>query len=167
MNTRELLLRWIVPALVAAGVTLAIRGPQITQFCFVGQTATLVDTIPVSANPELSEWDKLILAISFTESRWNPDAVGKAGDSGHLQLLPIYVREVNRLYGTNYTIEDAFDIDLSLQMFLLMQMYYNPKQNLDEAIRLHNKSAAYRETVLKNLAMIDRYEVLRAKLIEK
>lgn len=60
---------------------------------------------------ELTEWGKLILAISFTESRFNPDAVGKAGDSGHMQLVPIYVAEVNRLYGTSYTIEDAFDID--------------------------------------------------------
>jgi len=116
---------------------------------------------------ELTDWDKLILAISFTESRFNPDAVGKAGDTGHLQITPVYVREINRLYGTDYTIEDAFDIDKSLEMFYLMQQSKNPTGNLEQAIYYHNKSARYLNTVKENLAMIDRYEALRKKLVEQ
>lgn len=115
---------------------------------------------------DLTEWDKLILAISFTESRFNPDAVGKAGDTGHLQITPVYVKEINRLYGTDYTIEDAFDIDKSLEMFYLMQQFKNPTGNLEQAIYYHNKSAQYLNTVKENLAMIERYEALRKKLIE-
>lgn len=115
---------------------------------------------------DLTEWDKLILAISFTESRFNPDAVGKAGDTGHLQITPVYVKEINRLYGTDYTIEDAFDIDKSIEMFYLMQQFKNPTGNLEQAIYYHNKSAQYLNTVKENLAMIDRYEALRKKLIE-
>lgn len=116
---------------------------------------------------ELTEWDKLILAISFTESRFNPDAVGKAGDTGHLQITPVYVEEINRLYGTDYTIEDAFDIDKSIEMFYLMQQFKNPTGNLEQAIYYHNKSAQYLNTVKENLAMIERYEALRKKLVER
>ena len=115
---------------------------------------------------DLTEFDKLVMAISFTESRFNPDAVGKAGDTGHLQITPVYVKEINRLYGTDYTIEDAFDIDKSLEMFYLMQQFKNPTGNLEQAIYYHNKSAQYLNTVKENLAMIDRYEALRKKLVE-
>lgn len=116
---------------------------------------------------ELSEWQKLMLAIAFTESRFNPDAVGKAGDYGCLQITPVYVREENRVSGANYCHEDAFDIEMSLAMFTAIQDEYNPQRDMELAIRLHNKSAAYRRTVLDNLAMIERMETFRAKVIER
>lgn len=114
---------------------------------------------------ELTDFDKLTLAIALTESRFNPKADSGAGDNGLLQLRSCYIDEVNRLYGTEYTIEDAFDIDKSLEMFRLMQAYYNPSKDIMEGIRHHNKSNSYRRTVLENLEMINRYEALRAKLI--
>lgn len=116
---------------------------------------------------ELSEWQKLMLAIAFTESRFNPDAVGKAGDYGCLQITPVYVREANRVSGANYCHEDAFDIEMSLAMFTAIQDEYNPQRDMELAIRLHNKSAAYRRAVLDNLAMIERMETFRAKVIER
>lgn len=116
---------------------------------------------------ELSEWQKLVLAIAFTESRFNPDAVGKAGDYGCLQITPVYVREANRVSGANYCHEDAFDIDMSLAMFSAIQDEYNPQRDMELAIRLHNKSAAYRRSVLDNLAMIERMEEFRAIIIER
>ena len=115
----------------------------------------------------LTEWQKLMLAIAFTESRFNPDAVGNAGDYGCLQLTPIYVKEVNRITGSEYRHEDAFDIEMSLQMFAAIQDEYNPQRDLETAIYLHNKSKSYRKTVLDNLAMIERMEEFRAKIIER
>ena len=114
---------------------------------------------------ELSEWDKLIMAICWTESRFNPDAVGNNQDSGIMQITPIFVAEVNRLYGTSYTIADAFDIDKSLAMFRAIQEAHNPSMDIDTAIWLHNKSAAYKRVVMENLEMINRMEELRAKLV--
>ena len=114
---------------------------------------------------ELTEWDKLVLAIAYTESRFYENAVGKAGDSGVLQLQKIYIDEVNRLHGTEYTIADAFDIDKSIAMFQALQSVYNPTKDIHLGIYFHNKSSAYEKTVLENLAMIERYEALRAKLI--
>ena len=118
-------------------------------------------------NGELSNFDKLTLAIALTESRFNPEADSGAGDGGLLQLREIYIQEVNRLYGTAYTFEDSFDIDKSLEMFRLMQEAYNPSKDLDEAIRHHNKSSAYKAKVLQNYGLICRYEAVRTKLIEK
>ena len=115
---------------------------------------------------ELSEWDQLILAIAYTESKFRPDAVGSSNDSGCLQLVPIYVAEVNRLYGTSYTIEDAFDIGKSLEMYELMQAAKNPSRDLNTAIYYHNKSEAYRQVVLRNLELIRNYEAIRKQLIK-
>lgn len=115
---------------------------------------------------ELSEYDKLILAIAFTESRWNPDAVGKNGDLGFLQITPVYVREANRVSGANFKHEDAFSIDSSLAMFAAIQGHYNPSRDIEEAIHRHNKSPEYRRRVLESLEMVERYEAIRMKLIE-
>lgn len=115
----------------------------------------------------LSDWELLQMAIAFTESRFNPDARGKAGDSGVYQIVPVYVHEINRLSGYEaFRHDDAADIGKSIEMFNAMQGFYNPGHDIEMAIHFHNKSAAYRATVLKNYEMILRYETLRSALIE-
>jgi hypothetical protein len=116
---------------------------------------------------ELTDFDKLTLAIAMTESRFNPKADSGAGDNGLLQLRSCYIDDVNRLYGTVYTIEDAFDIDKSLEMFRLMQEAYNPNKDIQEAIKHHNRSSAYKVKVLENYELICRMEEVRSKLIKK
>ena len=113
---------------------------------------------------DLTDWQVLWLAIAYTESRFNPDAVGKANDSGILQLTPVYVDEVNRLYGTDYDIQDAFDIDKALELVALLQAKKNPSKDIDTAIFYHNKSVAYRDAVKKNMELIRRYEAFRKHL---
>ena len=112
----------------------------------------------------LTQWQALQLAIALTESRFNPDAEGTADDRGILQIRPIYVAEVNRITGENYQPTDAFDIDKSLEMFSLMQNHHNPDHDIDRAIYLHNKSAAYKRKVLENLELIYRMEKVRIAL---
>jgi len=126
-----------------------------------------VDPIDYSPEPaeEITDWDKLILAMCLTESEFRPDAVGTQGDLGLLQIRAIYVEEVNRVSGTHYIHEDAFDIDKSLEMFSLMQEHYNPGHDIEVALRYHNKAAWYRRRVLDNLEFINRYEEVRNKLI--
>lgn len=127
-----------------------------------------VKTDPVSAvsllrqqHHELTAWQELQMAICLTESRFNPAAVGAAGDRGIMQITPIYVEEANRLAGTNYTPADAHDIGKTLEMFEIIQSVYNPTHDRDLAIRYHNRSAAYKATVLRNLELVHRYEVVR------
>ena len=119
----------------------------------------LVDTITVPDH--LNEWQELILAIAYTESRFNPQAVGKDHDTGVLQLTPIYVREANRIAGADYELADAFDIEKSVKIFSIMQDHYNPEHDVEKAIRLHNRSPYYRREVLKNLEFIKKMEAVR------
>lgn len=114
---------------------------------------------------ELTPWEKTIMAICWTESKCNPRAVGKAGDSGVMQLIPVYVQEVNRVSGSEYSHSDAFSVRKSLEMFERMQAKYNPDRDRDLAIYYHNKSAAYKAAVLRNLAWIERYEAVRDEVI--
>jgi soluble lytic murein transglycosylase-like protein len=108
----------------------------------------------------------LEMAIAYTESRFNPDSVGSAEDRGLLQLRPVYIREVNRVAGTDYAPEDAFDPALAVEIFEAMNAYHNPDRDLDTAIALHNRGEAYRARVLENLELIRRYEAAR-KLIKR
>ena len=114
---------------------------------------------------ELTPWEKTIMAICWTESRCNPKAVGKAGDSGVMQLIPVYVKEVNRISGSDYSHSDAFSVRKSLEMYERMQNYYNQSRDRDRAIYLHNKSAAYKAEVLRNLAWIEDYEAVRNEVV--
>lgn len=110
---------------------------------------------------ELTEWDKLVMAIAYTESRFNEGAIGKSQDFGILQLTPIYVKEVNRLNGTEYNHSDALDPSLSLEMFRLMQDKKNPNRDLNLAIYMHNKSPEYKKKVMESLDFINKYETFR------
>ena len=116
---------------------------------------------------ELTEFDKLTLAIALTESKFHADADSGEGDYGLFQLREIYIDEVNRIAGTSYTIEDAFDIDKSIEIFRTMQLFKNPGQNLEQACYYHNKSKEYLNTVMRNYKLICRAEEVRAKLIER
>lgn len=115
---------------------------------------------------DLSEWDKLQLAIIMVESRGNPDARGSSNDGGLYQMVPIYVEEVNRVCGTNYTHADTFDPVKAVEMFNLMQGYYNPNHDIHTAIYRHNKSAVYKQKVLKALEMVNRYEEARKIIVD-
>lgn len=113
----------------------------------------------------LSDWQILEMAIALTESHFNTDAMGTSNDTGILQIRPIYVDEVNRLSGRDYTIEDAFNADMSLEMFNIVQGAWNPGRDIEEAIRLHNKSPYYKKKVLENMELIRRAEEMRRKII--
>ena len=123
---------------------------------------------PVYQIPDtLSDWEALQMAIAFTESRFNPDAVGKTNDLGIYQITPIYVAEINRITQSNdFQHEDATDIAKAIMMFNTMQDIKNPRHDINTAIRLHNKSPYYKKRVLENYTMIKRYEAMRLALLE-
>ena len=151
---------FILPLLV--GCVQAQEPEEIPQWSAVGLLREI--NTPNSVGLELSDFDKLVMAICFTESRFRADAIGTQDDAGIMQIRPIYVAEVNRLYGTDYKPEDAFDIDKSLELYRLMQAHYNPNNDIETAIRYHNRSESYKRVVLENLELVNRYELLRSKL---
>ena len=83
----------------------------------------------------------LINAIVHVESRGDTKLIGKDGDVGMMQQLEISVEEANRLNkfnDKNYTLKDRFDPKSQIEMFLIIQDYYNKSGDYETAARLWN-----------------------------
>ena len=132
--------------------------------------AVTVEVQPQTEAPDtLTDWQKLQMAIIFTESKGNPEARGHSNDIGLYQITPIYVREANRVAGTNYAHSDAFDPLKSVYMFQSVQDYHNPEHDQNKAIKLHNPGGdaiGYSAKVKQNLEYVNRMEAVRHTLIE-
>lgn len=126
-------------------------------------TETKTDTIRVY--PELNDRSLLILSMMWVESNFSPDATGKHSDTGILQITPVYVDEVNRILGCErYSIEDAYDLGFSLDMFDILQGRYNPDNDFMSTIYYHNKSESYRDKVILTYNKFLAYESLRREI---
>lgn len=124
---------------------------------------TKTDTLRVY--PELNDRSLLILSMMWVESNFDPDAEGKHSDTGILQITPVYVDEVNRILGyERYSIEDAYDLGFSLDMFDILQGRYNPDNDLMSTIYYHNKSESYRDKVILTYNKFLAYESLRREI---
>ena len=74
---------------------------------------------------------KLILCLIAIESGGNDMAVGDSGKAhGALQIHQICVDDVNRIYGTSYTIQDAYKRDEAIEICKLYLMYWGSEERL-------------------------------------
>lgn len=81
----------------------------------------------------------LISAIEYVESRGDIKAYNKKEHAaGCLQIRPIMLKEVNRVSGKNYTLQDRYDRDKSYEMFYIIMDKYNPDYDLRIACRVWN-----------------------------
>ena len=136
--------------------------------CLTCCIATLAP-LPVSAGDARSttssgyDWNPVMEAIIHVESRGDAKAV--SGNScGAMQITPILVRECNNILKKRkskkrFTMQDRFSVQKSKEMFLLYQSYFNPKNNVEKAIRSWNggmnysvkRTQRYYNKVMKNL----------------
>ena len=92
-------------------------------------------------------WNPVMDAIIQVESEGNPNAV--SGNSvGAMQITPILVKDCNEILKKQeskkrYTMADRYSVAKSKEMFLLIQKYYNPENNIEKAIRLWNGGVKY------------------------
>lgn len=99
------------------------------------------------STPTENRWDNLIKAISAVESKGNTRAVnGK--HVGILQISPIVVNDCNRINKLKknvkrYTYGDRYSEEKSIEMFWIIQNFYNKERNLEKAIRLWNGGSGY------------------------
>ena len=95
------------------------------------------------------DWEPVIKAIIEVESMGDPKAVDKGGKScGILQITATLVKDCNRIQKmrnsqTRYTMDDRFNVRKSKEMFLLYQSYYNPRNDIEQAIRSWNGGMRY------------------------
>lgn len=109
------------------------------------------------SSEKVSDWDIFVQALIQVESEGKADAVGKTNDVGILQITPIYVEDVNRILGEErYNLSCRTDTEKSLEMFEILQSHYNPKKDIDKAIKLHNPKApqSYRIKIMKQIEII-------------
>ena len=163
MRTR---LGWIATAIAAVAIAAIIlfagckKKPEPT-FVPKWSQVSAVELLRNQHKDELTEWQMLQMAIIWTESKANPLAVGSSGDYGLYQMTDVYVREVNRIAGTDYAHEDAFDPEKAVEIFNTMQLFKNPHHDFELAVYFHNKSPQYLNRVRANLESIRRYEAAR------
>ena len=92
-------------------------------------------------------WNPVMDAIIQVESEGNPNAV--SGNSvGVMQITPILVKDCNEILKKQkskkqYTMADRYSVTKSKEMFLIIQKYYNPENNIEKAIRLWNGGIKY------------------------
>ena len=94
------------------------------------------------------DWDPLMDAITHVESSGDSRAVsGKS--CGAMQITPILVQQCNIILKERgdkrrYTLNDRFSVKKSREMFVLIQSYYNPMNNVEKAIRIWNGGPRYK-----------------------
>ena len=120
--------------------------------CLTCCIATLAP-LPVAAGDAKSttssryDWNPVMEAIIHVESRGDAKAV--SGNScGVMQITPILVKECNNILKKRkskkrFTLKDRFSVEKSKEMFLLIQSYFNPANNVEKAIRSWNGGMNY------------------------
>ena len=103
--------------------------------------------LSVNAKKSGFDWGPVMDAIIQVESEGNPNAV--SGKSvGVMQITPILVEDCNNILmkkksKKRFALSDRYSVKKSKEMFLLIQSYYNPMNNVEKAIRLWNGGVNY------------------------
>jgi len=93
------------------------------------------------------DWNSVMAAIIEVESEGNPRAV--SGKSvGVMQITPVLVEDCNQILkrrnsNKRYTLADRYNVQKSKEMFLLYQSWYNPENDVEQAIRSWNGGMRY------------------------
>lgn len=109
------------------------------------------------------DWEPVMQAIVQVESEGDTKAV--SGNScGAMQITPILVAECNdilkkRKSKKRFSLRDRFSLEKSKEMFVLIQSYFNPLNDIERAIRAWNggnnysvkRTQRYFEKVMKRL----------------
>ena len=97
----------------------------------------------VKAQNTTVNYNRLITAIGTVESGLNDKA--KSGvHAGFLQISKGCVTECNRInklkgVSKRYTLQDRFNHQKSIEMFWIIQKFYNPKLDIDYMVLLWNE----------------------------
>lgn len=103
-------------------------------------------TFNVMAQNTNVDYSRLITAIGTVESKLNDKAVSGV-HAGFLQISKVTVKECNRInkirgVSKRYTLNDRFNRQKSIEIFYVIQNFYNPKGDLHYAILLWNEGCS-------------------------
>ena len=135
----------ILMALLLVNMTIPAGGRSTQSNAYTSKAST--KSLSKSTKTSGFNWNPVIDAIIQVESGGNPNA--KSGNSiGAMQITPILVKDCNIILekkGSNkrYTMADRWSVEKSKEMFLLIQSYHNPENNVEKAIRAWNGGPKY------------------------
>lgn len=97
-------------------------------------------TFSLMAQNTSVDYSRLITAIGKVESKLNDRAVSGV-HAGFLQISKVTVAECNRINKIKgnpkrYTLQDRFNHQKSIEMFYIIQNFYNKKGDLPEDVRI-------------------------------
>lgn len=99
------------------------------------EAPVIIDTV--------DHWALFTQALIDVESGGNDTIVGEHHDGGCLQITPIAIKEANRILGREeYTLSDRFNRARSIEVFNVIQGFYNPDHDLHFALKIHNPRAS-------------------------
>ncbi len=97
-------------------------------------------------------------AVCAVESNGNPLAVGDGGRAaGIAQIWAITVKDVNRIAGTKFTLNDRFDVEKSRAIFQLYVNHYGKGKSDEVKARIWNGGPNAMKATGKKLANLNAY----------
>ncbi len=122
---------------------------------------------------ELIDLGYVVNLLKYTETDLNLDAVGDKGKAfGVLQIHDICVRDVNRLYKTDYTHKQMFKEKLATEVTLLylragikrFKRLYKKNPTEEQVVRMHNGGIYKGYKIAETLRYYKRYLRYKKKL---
>lgn len=102
-------------------------------------------TVSIAASRAINPYMSLLMATSMVETLGNPLAYNEEENAvGLLQIRQVRIDDYNRRTGSSLTLEQMYDVDLSVRVF----MYYaslEPPENLEKISKAWNGSGPMTE----------------------
>ena len=107
----------------------------------------LASHVEASAKNDGFNWEPVMDAIIQIESKGNAAAVN-GPYVGVLQISPVLVKECNNILKNSgskkrYSLSDRYSATKSKEMFVIIQSFHNPLNNIEKAIRLWSGGIRY------------------------
>jgi len=111
----------------------------IKAYCPTSKAITIFEAQPLYIH---NMQDPILRAFVMQESGFKENVVNPvSGARGVLQILPVMIKEVNRIckklcIDKHYTWKDAFNAQKSIEIWYIVQNYHNPSYDLQKACRI-------------------------------
>jgi hypothetical protein len=104
-------------------------------------------TICIVQSESIKVFDKMLYSFMKVESNFDTDTINRLGYGGILQIGTEMIAEANRIcrirhISKSFTLTDRLDSIKSVQVWYIVQNYWNPSYTLEKASKIWNPKAS-------------------------